>query len=124
MVMPANLAHAQSGGDGLLFASGSGGLLWPSSFHKVWRTARRKAGVPGLRFHDLRHHAAVRAAQEGESFAAVQARLGHSSARAAIRYQHAAANSDRRIAEALDRMRATAIQADAGVSPALVTASP
>lgn len=99
------LTHTQPGRDGLLFPSTEGGFLWPSGLYKAWRTARNRAGVPELRIHDLRHHAAVRAAQAGETFSAVQARLGHASPQAALRYQHAAANSDVRIAAALDRMR-------------------
>jgi integrase len=102
------LAYAQSGDNGLVFASATGGFLWPSSFYRHWHRARDLAGLPDLRVHDLRHHAAVRAsqalAQAGESFSAVQARLGHSSARAALRYQHAASGSDLRIAKALDGM--------------------
>lgn len=103
------LAHAAPGdaGDagGLVFPGPGGGWLWPSVFYRAFHKAREAAGVEDLRVHDLRHHAAVRAAQTGETFAAVQARLGHASARAAIRYQHAASQSDLRIAEALDRMR-------------------
>jgi integrase len=103
------LAYAQPGDNGLVFASATGGFLWPSSFYRHWHRARDQARLPDLRVHDLRHHAAVRAsqalAQAGESFSAVQARLGHSSARAALRYQHAASGSDLRIAEALDGMR-------------------
>jgi integrase len=103
------LAYAQAGDNGLVFASATAGFLWPSSFYRHWHRARELAGLPDLRVHDLRHHAAVRAsqalAQAGESFSAVQARLGHSSARAALRYQHAASGSDLRIAEALDGMR-------------------
>lgn len=99
------LAHAQRGDDGLVFPSKMGGFLWPSGFYRHFHRARKAAGLPDLRVHDLRHHAAVRAAQAGETFSAVQARLGHASPRAALRYQHAAANSDRRIAEALDKMR-------------------
>lgn len=99
------LAHAQPGENGLLFPATNGGFMWPSGINKAWQSARNKAGLPDLRIHDLRHHAAVRAAQAGETFSAVQARLGHASPQAALRYQHAAANSDVRIAAALDRMR-------------------
>jgi len=101
--------YAEAGSAGLLFPSVSGGFLWPSMFHRHFHVAREAAGLPDLQVHDLRHHAAVRAsqalAQAGESFSAVQSRLGHSSARAALRYQHAASGSDLRIAEILDGMR-------------------
>lgn len=43
------------------------------------------------------------ALQTGETFSGVQARLGHSTPAAALRYQHAASGSDERIAKGLDR---------------------
>ncbi len=51
--------------------------------------ARNEVGRPDLRFHDLRHTGAVMAARAGATLAELQARLGHSTATAAMRYQHA-----------------------------------
>jgi integrase len=94
--------HAQPGPNGLLFPSRSGEHIWPATFWKVWRKAREAAGRPDLRFHDLRHTGAVMAAETGATLAELMARLGHTSARMAIRYQHAALNADQRIAEKLN----------------------
>jgi len=66
--------------------------------------ARAAAGRPDLRFHDLRHTGAVLAASTGATLAALMARLGHSTAGAALRYQHAAANDDMQIAERLSKL--------------------
>ena len=63
-----------------------------------------KAGRPDLRFHDLRHTGAVLAAQTGATLAELMGRLGHSTSSAAMRYQHAAADRDKAIAEALSRL--------------------
>ena len=63
-----------------------------------------KAGRPDLRFHDLRHTGAVLAAQTGATLAELMGRLGHSTPGAAMRYQHAAADRDKAIAEALSRL--------------------
>ena len=52
----------------------------------------------------LRHFAGTTAAQTGATIAEVQGRLGHSTAQAAMRYQHAASGRDAQIAEALSRM--------------------
>lgn len=98
--------HAQWGRDGLLFPSTSGGPIAPSSFFKPWRKARKAAGRPDLRFHDLRHTGAVLAAQEGATLAELQARLGHTTPAAAMVYQHAASERDKVLAERLSR-RAT-----------------
>jgi integrase len=67
----------------------------------VYYPARKAAGRPDLRFHDLRHTGAVLAAATGATLAELMARLGHSTAGAALRYQHAAADRDKVIAAAL-----------------------
>lgn len=108
------LQHTQDGADGLLFPSSTGGHLAPSTFYgrastptrrgHGWYEARAKAGRSDLRFHDLRHTGAVLAAQTGATLAELMARLGHSTAGAAMRYQHAAAERDADIARKLSEM--------------------
>lgn len=66
--------------------------------------ARRQAGRPDLRFHDLRHTGAVLAAQTGATLAELMGRLGHSTPGAAMRYQHAAAERDKEIAKRLSAL--------------------
>lgn len=68
--------------------------------------ARKAAGRPDLRPHDLRHTGVVLAAQTGATLAELMARLGHSTPAAAMRYQHAAADRDRLIADALSQLAA------------------
>jgi len=60
-------------------------------------------GAPaGLRVYDLRHHAATLTAQiPGVTTKELMARIGHSSPRAALIYQHATAERDKRIADAM-----------------------
>jgi site-specific recombinase XerD len=60
--------------------------------------ARIEAGRQDLRWHDLRHSDAVLAAATGASPAELMARLGHSTAKAALIYQHVARGRDREIA--------------------------
>ncbi len=74
--------------------------------------ARRQAGRPDLRFHDLRHTGAVLAAQTGATLAELMNRLGHSTPGAAMRYQHAAAERDREIAK---RLSAIAVPQESSV---------
>ena len=96
--------HAQVGREGLLFPAQHGGHLAPSTLYRVYYPAREKAGRPDLRFHDLRHTGAVLAAATGATLAELMARLGHSTPGAAMRYQHAAADRDKVIAEALSKL--------------------
>jgi integrase len=96
--------HAQVGRDGLLFPARHGRHMAPATLYKVFYPAREKAGRPDLRFHDLRHTGAVFAATQGATLAELMARLGHSTPGAAMRYQHAAADRDRVIAEALSKL--------------------
>jgi integrase len=49
-----------------------------------------KVGVEHVHFHDLRHTAGTLSAQAGATLKELMARIGHSTPRAAMRYQHAA----------------------------------
>lgn len=93
--------HVGAAGESLLFPARQGGHMAPASLYRVFYPARAKAGRPDLRFHDLRHTGATLAAATGATLADLMARLGHSTPAAALRYQHAAADRDRAIAEAL-----------------------
>jgi integrase len=101
------LTHrAAKGRDGLVFPSTVGTPISQSTFWEAWDKARRTVGRPDLRFHDLRHTAAMLAAATGATVAELQARLGHATPQAAMRYQHAANGADKRIAAALERLAA------------------
>ena len=54
-----------------------------------------------MHFHDLRHVGGTLAAATGASLRELMARLGHSSTRAALMYQHASRDRDQAIARAL-----------------------
>lgn len=88
-----------------VFTSEEGTPLERSNFRqRVWLPAAKAAGLAGLRFHDLRHTAGTLAARTGATTKELMARLGHASPRAAMIYQHAADDRDRRIADGLDAM--------------------
>ena len=97
--------HVRPAQDALVFRAATGGHLAPASLYRVYYPAREAAGRPDLRFHDLRHTGATLAAVSGATLAELMARLGHSTPAAAMRYQHAAADRDKVIAEALSRTR-------------------
>ena len=73
------------------------------AFGRHWRKAVASVkGLPeGVRFHDLRHTGNTLAATTGASTRELMARMGHASPRAALIYQHASADRDRAIADAL-----------------------
>lgn len=97
------------GPDALLFPAADGvSHLAPSTLYRVYYPARKAAGRPDLRWHDLRHTSAVLAAQTGASLAELMARLGHSTPQAAMRYQHAARDRDAQIAAALSALAESA----------------
>lgn len=93
---------AEPGERGFVFVGPKGGQLRRSNFHKsVWSKARETAGLPGLHFHDLRHTGGTLSAATGATLKELMARLGHSSVRAAMIYQHATRDRDKAIADAL-----------------------
>jgi integrase len=101
-LLPAIKNHLRDhAGIELLFPAPTGGHLTTSTLYASWWPARKKAGRPDLRFHDLRHTGAVLAASTGATLAELMARLGHSTPGAALRYQHAAEGRDKQIAKAL-----------------------
>lgn len=100
------LQFTAPGDDGLLFPAKNDPTehLRQSSLARVYYPAREKAGRPDLRFHDLRHTGAVYAAIAGATTKELMGRLGHSTAGAAMRYQHIAAGRDAEVARRMSAM--------------------
>ncbi|CCH77729.1 putative prophage phiRv2 integrase [Nostocoides japonicum T1-X7] len=114
------LTHTAPGREGLLFPGQGGGHLSTSAFYgrvstldadgKVvrrghgWYEARRLAGREDLRFHDLRHTGLTNAAVVGATLAELMRLAGHSTASAAMRYQHAAQDRMKDLAARLSQM--------------------
>jgi integrase len=100
-----HLAHfAEKGRTGRVFVGAKGGTLRRSNFHAAWGAATKAADVPTLRFHDLRHVGNTLASNTGANLRELMARMGHASPQAALIYQHATAERDRAIADALGEM--------------------
>lgn len=95
---------AEDGNRGVVFVGPKGGRLRRSNFRKIWNKARMSVGLPELHFHDLRHTGGTLSAATGASLKELMARLGHSSVRAAMIYQHATRDRDRVIAQALGEL--------------------
>lgn len=56
-----------------------GAPLRRSNYRRVWSKATEKAGLAGLRFHELRHTSMAQAVAQGAHPLAIKERLGHSS---------------------------------------------
>jgi integrase len=98
-----HLAHHVADPDALLFpgALTACNHMPDCTFRDHFRAACRSVGITeNVRIHDMRHTAATTAARFA-SLAEVQARLGHSTVNAAMRYQHAAQSRDAELAAAL-----------------------
>ncbi len=59
-----------------------------TAIFKVWNRLRKKAGVPVLRLHDLRHLGASFMINSGRTLFEVQSILGHADPRVTMRYAH------------------------------------
>jgi len=96
--------YAEPGPEGLVFVGPKGGPLRRGNFSGVWRSIVCQAGLEHLHFHDLRHTGNTLAAMTGASTKELMTRMGHSSTRAALGYQHATEERERLIASRLSDM--------------------
>jgi integrase len=78
------------------------------SWRSAWRTLTKKAGLPGFRFHDLRHCAITQLAEGGTSDSTIMAIAGHVSRRMLERYSHVRMEAKRNAMEALATSTKTA----------------
>ncbi len=78
------------------------------SWRSAWRTLTKKAGLPGFRFHDLRHCAITQLAEGGTSDSTIMAIAGHVSRRMLERYSHVRMEAKHNAMEALATSTKTA----------------
>ncbi|GHF62381.1 integrase [Amycolatopsis bartoniae] len=97
--------YSEAGRDGLVFVGKQQGVLRRGNFYREtdWARTVVKAGLPkGFHFHDLRHTGNQMAAEAGATTRELMQRMGQSTVRAALIYQHATSVRDRQIAEELN----------------------
>jgi integrase len=89
---------------GLVFGDTQGNPLRASNvLRRSFYPLARRAGVPRVRFHDLRHTAATLLLQQGIHPKVVQERLGHASVSLTLDvYSHVVPSMQREAADKLD----------------------
>ncbi len=87
---------------GLVFANRCGGYFSSPRLYSRFKKLLNEAGLPGMRFHDLRHSAATILLSMGVSAKVVQQILGHSNISTTLNiYGHALPEMHR---DAMDKM--------------------
>ena len=81
-------------------------------WNTAWRALRDAAGLPGLRFHDLRHTVVTRLLEAGEPDHVVESITGHLSRRMLEHYSHIRLNAKKAALDRLDQSaKSTTIKA-------------
>jgi integrase len=91
---------------GLIFTNTAGGPLHKSNLHfRSFKPLLQAAGLPPIRFHDLRHTAATLLFLQGVHPKVVSEMLGHASVSITLDlYSHVLPNMQRDASDALDRL--------------------
>lgn len=92
-----------------------GSVSWhPDSASRSFTRLCRRAGIKGVRLHDLRHYVATRLLSSGVDVRTVAGRLGHRNAATTLNvYSHFLAEADRDAADVLGRLFDDAVERDA-----------
>jgi integrase len=92
--------------DHFVFPACENGHVDPTRLMKTWRTAWRsltkKAGLKGLRFHDLRHQCITELAESGQSDQTIMSIAGHVSREMLDHYSHIRLEAKRTALAALE----------------------
>lgn len=100
-LMPKNLsriAHGPQKGK----RRGYDPLQHQESWDTAWAALTKEAGLPGFRFHDLRHTFITRMVELGAPLGVIQTFVGHLSARMVRHYTHVSSGAARKAVELLD----------------------
>ena len=90
----------------------------------AWRALREEAGLPGLRFHDLRHTVITELAEMGVADHVMESITGHLSRKMLEQYSHVRIDAKRKALDALDVMHAGERAANAEVLEPAADAQP
>ena len=86
-----------------------------TTWRRAWRSLTKKAGLKGLRFHDLRHHAITEMLENGVPEQMVMEIAGHVSLRMLKRYSHIRMSAKRSAVDCLNTSSITKPDAEFGL---------
>jgi integrase len=101
--LPADLSRHTHKNDPLKGKRGFDPTHHQASWNTAWRSLRKAAGFPQLRFHNLRHTFITLMAENGTPLAVTQAMVGHMGELITRRYTHISDSAARRAVDKLDR---------------------
>ena len=88
-----------------MFSNERGQPLWRSHIRKAWIEILKRAGLPSMRVHDLRHTAASLLLADGVPVKVVSEALGHSDVTTTLRiYAHVIEGAQEQAASTMDRL--------------------
>lgn len=90
---------------GYVFCNGRGGFLQEKQLYDMYKRLLKRAGLPNIRFHDLRHSAATIMIKMGVNPKVVQEVLGHSNINITLNiYTHVLPSMQQEVAAKLDNL--------------------
>ena len=93
-----------------MFPGPTGGPISPDSVLHILHRVLKRAGLPRVRFHDLRHTFAMLALQNGVDIKTVSGMLGHFSAGFTLdTYAHVTAAAQKEAARTMEKVLTAAI---------------
>ena len=101
-------AQKKKTNDAYVFPSPNGGPISPDSVNNMLKRVLERAGIPKVRFHDLRHTFATIALQNGVDIKTVSGMLGHFSAGFTLdTYAHVTTSAQKEAAQTMGNILST-----------------
>ncbi|HTX34999.1 MAG TPA: site-specific integrase, partial [Bryobacteraceae bacterium] len=92
-LLPADLSKHTKKSDPLRGRTGFDPTHHQTTWNSAWEGLKKAAGLPGFRFHDLRHTHITHAVESGVPIEVVMAQVGHLSAEMTRYYTHLGSNA-------------------------------
>ena len=108
-LLPADLSKHTKKSDPLCGQTGFDPHRHQESWTSAWESLKKAAGLPGLRFHDLRHTHITHAVESGVPIEVVMAQVGHLSAEMTRYYTHLGSNAKHAAVAAVQAKGAAAL---------------
>ncbi len=115
-LLPADLSKHTKKTDPLKGKTGFDPTRHQCSWTSAWESLKKAAGLPGLRFHDLRHTHITHAVEKGVPVEVVMAQVGHLSAEMTRYYTHLGSEAKHAAVAAIQQKAAATLDV-LGIAP-------